>query len=571
MNKSVWIIGLVALWATGTANGDTWHVADINCNQGPGSGTEGDPFCTIQLGIDAAVDGDEVVLGEGSYLETINLLGKAITVRSTDPVDPAVVAATIIDGFHLQTSVITCNSGEDENTVITGLTIKRGNPLNGGGMINIGSSPTVMNCTFSDNHATGGGAKGGGMHNISGSNPTLINCAFINNEADYLGGGMYNANSNPTVINCSFSGNDGSTGGGGMYNIGCNLIVTDCTFNENDATGGGGMHNEGGTAMVTNSTFSGNTATSGGGIDNHDSDVTVTDCSFIGNSATGGGGMQNHESNVTVTGCTFRGNSATGGGGMNNNSGDVTVTNSTFTGNTATSGGGISTNDSNTTISNCSFSVNYAFSLGGAAYFSVCNGCPQPVVNNSVFWGDDAMYNGEGAGSYEIWLGGWADPVMNYSNIQGGGFAGIANIDADPLFIDADGPDDIPGTEDDNLRLSAGSPVIDAGDCTAVPVGVMTDRDGNARFVDDPDTPDTGNPDGTPCPADFDGDGYVNAADLAQLLGNWGSYEPCPPFGPADFNEDCAVSAADLAQLLGSWGPCSPIVDMGAYEFHGSP
>ncbi len=75
------------------------------------------------------------------------------------------------------------------------------------------------------------------------------------------------------------------------------------------------------------------------------------------------------------------------------------------------------------------------------------------------------------------------------------------------------------------------------------------------------------NPDGdghgfllTPCaPADFDCDGDVDAADLAQLLGTWGPCpEPCTPGAaetcPADFDHDCQVTAADLAQLLGSWG-----------------
>jgi hypothetical protein len=54
------------------------------------------------------------------------------------------------------------------------------------------------------------------------------------------------------------------------------------------------------------------------------------------------------------------------------------------------------------------------------------------------------------------------------------------------------------------------------------------------------------------CEADLDGDGAVNAADLAQLLGNWGPCEDCP----ADFNGDGVIDATDLAQLLGSWGPC---------------
>ena len=43
-----------------------------------------------------------------------------------------------------------------------------------------------------------------------------------------------------------------------------------------------------------------------------------------------------------------------------------------------------------------------------------------------------------------------------------------------------------------DFHLSPGSPCIDAGDNTAVPDGLTTDFDGNPRFVDDPDTDDTG-------------------------------------------------------------------------------
>jgi len=58
----------------------------------------------------------------------------------------------------------------------------------------------------------------------------------------------------------------------------------------------------------------------------------------------------------------------------------------------------------------------------------------------------------------------------------------------------------------------------------------------------------------TTTPGDIDGDGDVDASDLAQLLASWGSYDPCPPFIVADINQDCEVGAADLAALLANWG-----------------
>jgi len=49
-------------------------------------------------------------------------------------------------------------------------------------------------------------------------------------------------------------------------------------------------------------------------------------------------------------------------------------------------------------------------------------------------------------------------------------------------------------------------------------------------------------------PFDLDGDGSVNASDLAILLGNWGGP------GVGDVNGDGSTDAADLAALLGAWG-----------------
>ncbi len=55
-------------------------VDDDNC-PGPGDGSIGNPYCSIQTAIDNAVDTDEIVVAPGTYFETINFIGKAITLR----------------------------------------------------------------------------------------------------------------------------------------------------------------------------------------------------------------------------------------------------------------------------------------------------------------------------------------------------------------------------------------------------------------------------------------------------------------------------------------------------------
>jgi len=55
---------------------------------------------------------------------------------------------------------------------------------------------------------------------------------------------------------------------------------------------------------------------------------------------------------------------------------------------------------------------------------------------------------------------------------------------------------------------------------------------------------------GPRCPADFDGDGDVDTADLLHLLGAWGT-----PDG--DVDGDGGTDTADLLALLAAWGPCA--------------
>jgi len=223
------------------------------------------------------------------------------------------------------------------------------------------------------------------------------------------------------------------------------------------------------------------------------------------------------------------------------------VTNCAFSGNSAVNAGGgmYGVNSSSPTVTNCTYIGNSAMNGHALAFDSSGQMLPSDLtMTNCILWdGGDEIWNNDGS-----------TVTITYTDVQDS-FPGTGNIDADPLFVDPVNGD---------FRLSPGSPCIDAADNTAVPVDIITDLDGNPRFVDDPDTPDSGNGDppivdmgayefqGLPCPWDLDGDGNVFVTDLLILLMDFGS---CTG-SPADFDGDGCVTVVDLLTLLANWGPC---------------
>lgn len=240
-------------------------------------------FNDIKAAIAVSNNGDIIVVSPGTYTgadnRNLDFGGKAITLMSTNPNDPDIVATTIIDCEDLGRAFF-FHSGEDADSIVDGFTITNGVASHGGGMYSYNSSPTVRNCVFSENSSSTGG---GGMYNYSNSSPTVNKCTFIGNSSNTNnGGGMYNNNSSPEIINCTFINNSANLYGGGVYNYyNSEPNVINCIFISNSINryGGGMCNNYNSNPKIANCTFSGNQAVyHGGGVASFGSSPEIINC-----------------------------------------------------------------------------------------------------------------------------------------------------------------------------------------------------------------------------------------------------------------------------------------------------
>ncbi|GBD26643.1 hypothetical protein HRbin30_01983 [bacterium HR30] len=283
------------------------------------------------------------------------------------------------------------------------------------------------------------------------------------------------------------------------------------------------------TTLVSRCLFGGNeavgaSASMGGAAIKHEGQMlAIFDSAFIrtrlalgGNCPRATGGAIQSLEPLVVQGCYFGGNQANNGGALALY-GDATIVNSVFSGNYAVASGAtfwatghggalaiLSYRPRQITLQGVTIVGNDAAEDAGGIYFRGTVGPEPPLVENSILWSNRSN-NGQLA-RFQEQVHGAVD--LRYDDIEEliAGIPGedppqcTACLDADPLFVRGSAQDGLVGTVDDHLRLATGSPVLDAPGNAGF-VGVTTDLDGGARFVDDPATVGTGQ--GTPPVADM--------------------------------------------------------------------
>ena len=279
----------------------------------------------------------------------------------------------------------------------------------------------------------GDDSVGGGLSIWEGT-PRVVGCRFTHNRANF-GGGLCCRQSSPILIRCTFQENAAITSAGAVFNYDrSDSVFVRCTFSSNTAPLQGG-------ALVSST----------------DCDTTLINCGFYSNSARycGGGAVLNNNGHATLVNCVFSGNASYGttfgGGALRNERGDLDLINCTLYGNSAGVGGGV---------------FNY---LEGEIRLANC-----------ILWGNTDNTGSEQQAQLSADGG---TLTLNHCCVHGwtGDLGGTAVFGHDPLLVNPDGADNIPGTSDDLLRTdSCISPCTNAGDDAAMPPDVFDlDDDGD--------------------------------------------------------------------------------------------
>ncbi len=372
----------------------------------------GNIYPTIQAAVNAAENGDEVIITPGTYQGSgnrdIDCTGKAITIRSVYPNDPNIVNSTLIDCQGSEADphrAFTIGLHNTNKTVLSGFKIINGyvdnpdflSPLRHGGAVSIirdtDGTVEIKNCIFINNYA---GDSGGAIQ--SNHVEVLIdNCKFYNNAAGSSGGGIDCYGEHPLIINCIFMENNSGYYGGaiafGDVVEGSSISIENCIIKENIARQGGGVSFSNASVIIKKSTISKNNCNGemwGGAVHTWDVELSIENCDIRHNSAAKGGGLYIYnQSTATVINSNIVGNfgSSFGGGLYCGGSSAINLINSNVFENIAGEAGGAIDTDFSCEIN----------------------------IDNSILWANTALWGHE-ISAWEDSLGQGLPSTFSFSN-----------------------------------------------------------------------------------------------------------------------------------------------------------
>jgi parallel beta-helix repeat protein/putative cofactor-binding repeat protein/predicted outer membrane repeat protein len=389
------------------------------------------------------------------------------------------------------------------NPVITGNTIENNTAFltasAGGGIFCTHSNPIITNNIINMNLASGTAANGAGIYCQYNSEFIVINDNTISNNnlngnSGYGGGIGMDHCENVTIYENILTGNKGGIHITYSNNVGItqNNINDNISFpainvhgdsiyisdNEISNNTGIGISVDGSEAFIENNLIFGNSSTQkGAGINVSGSNIIIQNNEIIDNhSYDKGGGLYLGGANpVIIRNNIIRCNSALNrGGAIYTYSGNFTIENNLIDDNTCQNDGGaiyLCHASGEINIIKNIFTDNHSITSEGGAIYSFGGDCDPNIINNT-FVGNSA--DNSGGAIYSnfstcyiensiLWnnrpneiFGG---VYVTYSDIEGG-FNGLGNINADPLFEDMG---------NGNFNLTENSPCIDTGNPNSPP------------------------------------------------------------------------------------------------------
>lgn len=356
-------------------------------------------YATVQAAINAAANGDVVIVSPGRYIGGISFKGKSIIVRSTAPNSVPVVTATILDG-NLVGRVVNFTNGETSAAVLSGFTITRGKAAKGAGIYAYGASPTISYCLITGNRATG---AGGGVYYAGGG--SIIHNVIRNNTAGANGGGVNLEGYPPRLTQNVIQGNRAQSGAGIATNF-ANPLIADNVIMGNQA-----VHRGGGILIMRNT-------------------ANIVRNVIIRNSAPdGGAGLLVSLATATAGSNTFSNNTLSAAI-LSQSTGSIVLKNSIVAFNPA---GAVSLqDDGNATIRYCDFYGNGASQFSGTTDAVVGlrgNISADPLFVNIA---NNDFHEKSWAGHYNLLTGTWVSDAVNSPCIDKGDPAGLYSLEPLP-------------------------------------------------------------------------------------------------------------------------------------------